>query len=66
MGSYLVRAPGALGRFHPKKDGRIKLLTPRDPATGEEARTFDPLDWVHAVTTQIPDARQHMVRYYGA
>jgi len=27
---------------------------------------FDPLDWVHAITTQIPDPRQHMVRYQGA
>jgi len=63
---YLVRAPVALGKVHPQKDGRIKLLTPRDPSTGEDARFFDPLDWVHAVTTQIPDARQHMVRYYGA
>jgi hypothetical protein len=66
VGRYLVRAPVAPSKVHPQKDGRIKLLTPRDPATGEEARTFDPLDWVHAVTTQIPDARQHMVRYYGA
>ncbi len=24
------------------------------------------LDWVHAITTQIPDARRHMVRYCGA
>jgi hypothetical protein len=27
---------------------------------------FDALDWVHAVTRQIPDSRQHMVRYQGA
>ncbi len=66
VGRYLVRAPVALGKVHPQKDGRIKLLTPRDRATGEEARYFDPLDWVHAITTQIPDARQHLVRYYGA
>ncbi len=52
--------------MHPQKDGRVKLLTPCDPATGRDHRLFDPLDWVHAVTTQIPDPRQHMVRYYGA
>ena len=28
-------------------------------------RLFDALDWVHAVTTQIPDPRQRMARYYG-
>lgn len=63
---YLTRAPVALGKVHPQKDGRIKLLTPRDPVTGLDHRVFDPLDWIHAVTTQIPDPRQHLVRYYGA
>jgi hypothetical protein len=62
---YLTRAPLALGKVNPQKDGRIKLLTPRDPTTGLDHRLFDPLAWVHAVTTQIPDARQHMGRCYG-
>ncbi len=66
MSRYLTRAPVALGKVHPQKDGRIKLLTPRDPATGLDHRFFGPLDWVRAVTTQIPDPRQHMVRCYGA
>ena len=66
VGRYLTRAPVALGKVHPQRDGRVKLLTPRDPKTGRDHRYFDPLDWVHAVTTQIPDPRQHMVRYYGA
>ena len=61
-----MRAPVALGKVRPQKDGRVKLLTPPDPKTGARSRLFDPLDWVHAVTTQIPDPRQHMVRYYGA
>ena len=56
----------ALGKVHPQADGRIKLLTPPDPATGLDHKHFDALDWIHAITTQIPDARQHMVRYYGA
>jgi Putative transposase/Transposase zinc-binding domain len=66
VGRYLTRAPMALGKVHPQKDGRVRLLTPPDPKTGKDSRLFDPLDWVHAVTTQIPDPRQHMVRYYGA
>ena len=48
------------------KDGRVKLLTPRDPTTGLDHRLFDPLDWIHAITTQIPDPRQHLTRYQGA
>ncbi len=62
---YVTRAPFALAKVHPHKDGRVKLLTPLDPKTGLDYRRFDPLDWIHAVTTQIPDPRQHMVRYYG-
>ncbi len=66
LARYLTRAPVALGKVHPQADGRIKLLTPPDPSSGRDHKHFDALDWIHAITTQIPDARQHMVRYYGA
>jgi len=66
LARYMTRAPVALSKVFPQKDGRVKLLTPRDPKTGQDSRLFDPLDWVHAITTQIPDPRQHMVRYQGA
>ena len=66
LARYMTRAPVALAKVFPQKDGRVKLLTPPDPKTGQDSRLFDPLDFVHAVTTQIPDPRQHMVRYQGA
>ena len=66
MARYMSRAPVALGKVFRQEDGRVKLLTPRDPKTGRDYRVFDPLDWVHAVTTQIPDARQHLIGYQGA
>ncbi len=66
VGRYLARAPVSLAKVFSQKDGTVKLLTPRDARTGEDSRVFDPLDWVHAITTQIPDPGQHMVRYYGA
>jgi hypothetical protein len=66
VGRYLTRAPVALGKVHPQRDGRVKLLTPPNPKTGRDHSLFDPLDWVHRVTTQIPESRQHMVRYYGS
>jgi len=66
VGRYLVRAPVSHARIQPQADGRVKLLTPVDPATGKDSVVFDPLDWVHAVTTQIPDPRRHLVRYYGS
>ena len=49
-----------------REDGRVDVVTPRDPQTGATSRTLDALDFVHAVVTQIPDARRHLVRYYGA
>jgi hypothetical protein len=42
------------------------VVGPRDPQTGATSRTLDALDFVHAVVTQIPDARKHLVRCYGA
>ena len=41
------------------------MKTPPDPRTGERDLLLDPLDWIHAVTLQVPDPRLHMVRYYG-
>jgi hypothetical protein len=66
MARYMTRTPVAMGKVFEQKDGRVKLLTPRDPKTGLDHLLFDPLDWIHAITTQIPDARQHLVRYQGA
>jgi hypothetical protein len=66
IGRYVARAPIALLKVHIEADGRVRLHTPPDPKTGKESRLFDPLAWVHAVTTQIPDPYQHLVRYYGA
>jgi len=66
VGRYLVRAPVSLAKVFPQPNGTVKLLTPPNPKSGSTSRTFDVLDWVHAITTQIPDARRHMVRYCGA
>ena len=66
LGRYVARAPIALSKVHVQGDGRVRLRTPPDPQTRKESRIFDPLAWVHAVTTQIPDPYQHLVRYYGA
>jgi len=66
LARYVTRAPVGLAKVFPQPDGRVKLLTPPDPKTGRAGRLFDAIDPVHAITTQIPDPRQHMVRYQGA
>jgi hypothetical protein len=56
----------AIGSVHITPEGQVLISTPTDPRTGESVKIFDPLDWVHAITSQIPDPRQHTVRYFGA
>jgi hypothetical protein len=43
----------------------LRVRTPPDPRTGVPDRILDPLDWIHAITSQIPDPGQHLVRYYA-
>jgi hypothetical protein len=66
LARYLTRAPLRLDAVVEDEEGRIRLATPLDPATGATERILDPLDWIHAVTSQIPDRGKHAVRRYGA
>ena len=65
LARYVVRAPFLQDGARPTPEGPVVVPTPPDPRTGAEELHLDPLDWVHAVTTQIPDPAQHLVRYYG-
>jgi hypothetical protein len=47
-------------------EGRVRITTPPDPRSGSTEFALDPPEWIHAITSQIPDRRQHVVRYYGA
>ncbi len=66
LARYVARPALAVGAVKLRPDGRVELATPPDPRTGASELVLDPLDFVHAVVTQIPDARKHLVRYYGA
>jgi hypothetical protein len=65
LARYLTRAPLRIDTVEQDREGRIRISTPPDPSTGATVRVLDPLDWIHAVTNQIPDRGQHGVRYYG-
>ncbi|MBI2964558.1 MAG: transposase [Deltaproteobacteria bacterium] len=62
---YIARAPIRIDAIA-IDDGRVRITTPPDPRSGTTELALDPLQWIHAITTQIPDRRQHLVRYYGA
>jgi len=62
---YMVRPPLAVGGVEETEEGRVRVETPVDPRTGKRGLELDALEWMHALGRQVPDPRQHMVRYYG-
>ena len=65
LARYITRPPLAADSIR-RHEGSIEITTRPDPRTGSTHRLFDPLDWIHAVTADIPDRGRHCVRYYGA
>jgi hypothetical protein len=65
LARYLTRGPLPLDVVEKVEGGRLRVRTPPDPRTGLADKILDPLELIHALTTQIPDPGQHMVRYYG-
>ncbi len=66
LASYLTRSPIKLGSITETPEGRVRVITPPHPLTGNTVSVLDALDWIHAVCQQIPDRGQHLTRYYGA
>jgi hypothetical protein len=46
-------------------DGKLALETPPDPRTGVTRLALDPLEWIHRITSHIPDPGRHCQRFYG-
>ena len=65
LARYITRTPIALERLEPAENGGVRIATPPDPRTGATCVRLDPLDWIHAITSRIPDRGQHLVRYCG-
>ena len=66
LARYLTRAPVRIDAAEQDEAGQIRIATPPDPMTGATERVMDPLEWIHALTNQIPGRGRHTVRYYGA
>ena len=65
LARYVVRAPMPFGVVERVGEEEVRITTPPDPRTGEREMKLDPLEFIHAVCRQVPDPRQHLVRYYG-
>lgn len=64
LARYALRAPVPFDAVE-LQGSKVRVKTPPDPRTGERDLLLDPLDWIHAVTLQVPDPRRHLVRYLG-
>jgi len=66
LARYATRPPLAQQRVQRHDERTYLLRTAPHPATGATQLELDPLELIHRLAQQIPDPRQHLVRYYGA
>jgi hypothetical protein len=66
QGRYITRPALAMDALRQLDDGNLALDTPPDPRTGASLLVFDPLEWIHRITSHIPDPGRHCQRFYGA
>ena len=66
LARYLIRAPFSGERIsYNVAEGTVIYQTKRSTGVGENEVLFDPLDFLAAVTSHIPNRGEHLVRYYS-
>ena len=63
---YITRPAVAMDALQKLDDGNLVMDTPPDSRTGATSITLDPLEWIHRLTSHIPDPGRHCQRFYGA
>ncbi len=63
---YITRPALAMDALRELDDGRLVMETPPDPRTGATSIELDPLEWIHRITSHLPDPGKHCQRFYGA
>jgi hypothetical protein len=66
QGRYITRPALAMDALRKLDDGNLALETPPDPRSGATRLVLDPHEWIHRITTHIPDPGSHCQRFYGA
>lgn len=66
LARYATRVVLPGERIEPVGEGRVRIETPPDPSTQATVVEMDEIELVHAICQQVPPARMHLVRYYGA
>ena len=65
LARHVCRAPIRLDAMDFVDEQRVHVKTPVHPQTGATRVDLDVFEMIRRSCTQIPDARQHMVTYYG-
>jgi hypothetical protein len=63
---FITRPVLAMDALEKLDDENLVLKTPPDPRTGATSIELDPLEWMHRITSHIPDPGRHCQRFYGA
>ncbi|MFC2173863.1 transposase [Acidobacteriota bacterium] len=66
LARYLTKPPVPIDSVSEQDDGTVRVSTPPHPSTGRRECRLNVLDWIHALTTHVPDPGQHTLRYFGA
>ena len=66
QGRYITRPAMAMEALEQLDDAKLALETPPDPRTGVTRLGLDALEWIHRITSHIPDPGRHCQRFYGA
>ncbi len=62
----ITRPAVAMDALRELDEGRLVMETPPDPRTGATLIELDPLEWIHRITSHLPDPGKHCQRFYGA
>jgi hypothetical protein len=63
---YITRPAMAMDALRELDDGNLAMETAPDPRTGATSIELGPLEWIHRITSHIPDPGKHCQRFYGA
>jgi len=63
---YITRPAVTMDSLQKLDDGSLVMDTPPDLRTGATSIELDALEWIHRITSHIPDPGRHCQRFYGA
>jgi hypothetical protein len=63
---YITRPALAMDALQSLDSGRLAMETPPNPRTGATSIDLDAIEWIHRITSLIPDPGKHYQRFYGA